>query len=71
MGDCQNYGPFLDPYYNTAPNIQGTQKGTISLTTTHIGVDGVFYSAAEPIKGFLIFRRFQNRTARMTTRSCF
>ena len=26
-GGCQNYGPFLDPYYNTAPNIQGTQKG--------------------------------------------
>ena len=20
MGDCQNYGPFLGPYYNTAPN---------------------------------------------------
>ena len=29
MGGCQNYGPFLDPYYNTAPNIEGTQKGTI------------------------------------------
>ena len=25
--------PFLDPYYNTAPNIQGTQKGTRVLTT--------------------------------------
>ena len=21
MGSCQEYGPFLDPYYNTAPNI--------------------------------------------------
>ena len=21
MGSCQNYGPFLGPYYNTAPNI--------------------------------------------------
>ena len=21
MGGCQNYGPFLDLYYNTAPNI--------------------------------------------------
>ena len=21
MGGCQNYGPFLDPYYSTAPNI--------------------------------------------------
>ena len=20
MGGCQNYGPFLDPYYSTAPN---------------------------------------------------
>ena len=36
MGGCQNYGPFLDPYYNTAPNIWGTQKGTIILTITHI-----------------------------------
>ena len=21
IGGCQNYGPFLDPYYDTAPNI--------------------------------------------------
>ena len=21
MGGCQNYGPFLGPYYNMAPNI--------------------------------------------------
>ena len=26
IGGCQNYGPVLDPYYNTAPNTQGTQK---------------------------------------------
>ena len=26
MGGYHNYGPFLDPYYNTAPNIYGTQK---------------------------------------------
>ena len=32
MGGCQDYGPFLDPDYNTAPHIQGTQKGTIILT---------------------------------------
>ena len=38
MGGCQNYDPFLDPYYNTAPNIQDTQKGTIILTTTHMPV---------------------------------
>ena len=36
MGGCQNYGPFLGSYYNTAPIIQGTQKGTLILTTTHI-----------------------------------
>ena len=32
MGGCQNYGPFLDPYDNTTPNIEGT----IILATTHI-----------------------------------
>ena len=21
MGNCQNYGPFLGPYYNTEPNL--------------------------------------------------
>ena len=36
MRGCQNYGPFLGPYYSTAPNIYGTPKGTIILTTTHI-----------------------------------
>ena len=36
MGGCQNYCPFLGPYYNTAPNIESTQKGTILLTTTHM-----------------------------------
>ena len=36
MGGCHNYGPFLDPYPNTAPNIQGAQKVTIIFTTTHI-----------------------------------
>ena len=36
MDGCQNQGPFLGPYYNTAPNIQGTQKGTLILTTTHM-----------------------------------
>ena len=38
MGGCPNYGPFLGPYYGTAPNIQGTQKGTIILTTTHVWI---------------------------------
>ena len=36
MGGCQNYVPFLDPYYNTAPNIEGTQEGIIILTVTHM-----------------------------------
>ena len=33
---CENYGPFLGPYYNAAPTIYGTQKGTLILTTTHM-----------------------------------
>ena len=36
MGGCQYYGPFLGPYYTTAPNTLGTQKGAIILTATHI-----------------------------------
>ena len=36
IGGCQNYAPFLGPYYNMAPNIERTQKGIIILTTTHI-----------------------------------
>ena len=39
MGGCQTYGCFLDPYSNTAPNIEGTQKGTmIILATTQIDI---------------------------------
>ena len=26
MGGCQNFGPFLDPSYNTAPSISGYPK---------------------------------------------
>ena len=33
MGGCQNYGPFLDPHYNTAPNIYGNHNGIIILTS--------------------------------------
>ena len=39
MGDCQNYGPFLGPHYNTGPNTGpnlGDPKGTIILTIPHI-----------------------------------
>ena len=35
VGGCQNYGPFSDPYFNTAPNIQGTPKNII-LTSTEV-----------------------------------
>ena len=43
MGGCQNYGPFLG-----TPNIRcriiiGTQRGTISLTTTQISLVSVFW----------------------------
>ena len=44
LGGCQNYGPFLGPYYNTAPIIQGTPKGTIILTTTHLRKYNVYAS---------------------------
>ena len=27
LGGYQNYGPFLDPYYDTAPNIWVPKKG--------------------------------------------
>ena len=37
LGGCQNSGPFWGPYYNTAPIIYGPQKGTLILTTTHLG----------------------------------
>ena len=45
IGGSQNYGAFLGPYYSTAPNIEGTQKGTTFLTTTHINIPiyPVFY----------------------------
>ena len=36
VGSCQNYGPFFCPYYNRAPIIWGTQKGTLILTRTHV-----------------------------------
>ena len=35
LGDCQNYGPCLGPYYNRGPNTGlnlGDPKGTIILT---------------------------------------
>ena len=36
MGGCQNYGPFLGILNIRSQIIIGIQKGTISLTTTHM-----------------------------------
>ena len=52
MGDCQNYGPFLGPYYNTGPNTGPNlrdPKRDLILTIPHIGVIMVYV-------GDLIFR---------------
>ena len=37
MGGCQNYGPFLGTLNIRGRSIVGTQRGTIVLTTSHIG----------------------------------
>ena len=37
MGGCQNYDPFLGTLSIRCRIIIGIQKGTIILTTTHIG----------------------------------
>ena len=42
MGGCQNYGPFLGTLNIRCRIIMGTQKGTIILTTTHIGILRVY-----------------------------
>ena len=39
MGGCQNYGPFLGTLNIRGRILIGTQKGTIILTTTHIGLE--------------------------------
>ena len=56
MNGCQNYGPFLDPYYDTAPCIKGTQKGAIILTATHIGsLKGTLECSVGVCSGLLFF----------------
>ena len=37
MGGCPNYGPFLGTLNIRCHIIIGVQKGTIILTTTHMG----------------------------------
>ena len=50
MGGCQNYGPFLGPYYNTAPIFRVPQKGTLIWTTTHMHYHyGIRYQKTIPI----------------------
>ena len=39
MGSCQNSGRFLGTLNKRCRIILGTQKGTIILTTTHIGTN--------------------------------
>ena len=38
MGGSQNYGPLLGTLNNRGRIIMGIQKGTIILTTTHLGI---------------------------------
>ena len=38
VGGCQNYGPLLGTLNVRCRTIQGTQKGTIILTTTHVRI---------------------------------
>ena len=38
MGGCQNYGPFLATLNIRCRILIGIQKGTIILTTTHMGI---------------------------------
>ena len=38
MGGCQKHGPFLGTLNIRFRTILGTQTGTITLTTTHIGI---------------------------------
>ena len=38
MGGRQNWGPFLGTLNNRCRIIIGAQKGTIILTTTHMGL---------------------------------
>ena len=37
VGSCQNYGPFLGTLNSRCRIIIGAQKGSVILTTTHVG----------------------------------
>ena len=53
MGFCQNYGPFLGTQNIGCRIILGIQKGTIILTTTHIGLTVFLYSLLATSKSLL------------------
>ena len=38
MGGCQNYGPFLGTLNIRCRILLGIQKGTVILTTIHVGL---------------------------------
>ena len=59
VGGCQNYGPFLGTLNNRCPIIIGTQKGTIMLTTTHVG-----FLKGPRTSGFLSLGDFEFRGSR-------
>ena len=51
MGGCQNDGPFLGTLNIKCRTIIGTKKGTIILTTTHMGCN-VFSITFAEYQGF-------------------
>ena len=40
MGGCQNYDPFLGTQNIRCRILMGIRKGTVILTTTHMGIQG-------------------------------
>ena len=50
MGDCQNYGPFLGPYYNTGPNL-GDPKRDHNFDNPPYTVYGILGGIVECIFG--------------------
>ena len=48
VGSCQNYGPFFGSLYNMDLMFRVPKKGTIILTTIHVGVFDLLVSAELP-----------------------
>ena len=53
MGGCQNHGPLLGTLNNRCRIIIGTQKGTLILTTSHIGTLDPLGTPQGPVLGRL------------------